>query len=77
VEQGARDQQHRLCAGVPNLSADETRRLDYSLLDYDRTHNFTLNAIWQTPSVTSNRGLGVLVNDWQLSASTGGRAAGP
>jgi hypothetical protein len=54
-------------AGVPNLSADETRRLDYSLLDYDRTHNFTLNAIWQTPSVTSNRGLGVLVNDWQLS----------
>ncbi len=28
-------------AGVPNLSEEETRRLDYSLLDYDRTHNFT------------------------------------
>jgi hypothetical protein len=54
-------------AGVPNLSDEETRRLDYSLLDYDRTHNFTINAIYQTPSVTSSRGLGVLVNDWQLS----------
>ena len=27
-------------AGVPNLSDEETRRLDYSLTDYDRTHNF-------------------------------------
>jgi hypothetical protein len=54
-------------AGVPNLSAAETRRLDYSLLDYDRTHNFTINAIYQIPSVTSSRGLGYLVNDWQLS----------
>ena len=53
--------------GVPNLSEEETRRLDYSLLDYDRTHNFTVNAIYQTPSVTSSRGLGYLVNDWQLS----------
>ena len=53
--------------GVPNLSEAETRRLDYSLLDYDRTHNFTVNAIYQTPSVTSSRGLGYLVNDWQLS----------
>ena len=43
-------------AGVPNLSEEETRRLDYSLLDYDRTHNFTVNAIYQTPSVTSSRG---------------------
>jgi hypothetical protein len=31
-------------AGVPNLSKAETRRLDYSLLDYDRPHNFVLNA---------------------------------
>ncbi|PYQ95125.1 MAG: hypothetical protein DMF97_17375 [Acidobacteria bacterium] len=54
-------------AGVPNLSAEETRRLDYSLLDYDRTHNFTVNAIYQTPSVTSSRALGLLANDWQLS----------
>ena len=52
---------------MPNLSEEETRRLDYSLLDYDRTHNFTINAIYQTPSVTSSRGLGLLANDWQLS----------
>ena len=54
-------------AGVPNLSEAETRRLDYSLLDYDRTHNFTVNAIYQTPTVTERRGLGILANDWQLS----------
>ena len=43
-------------AGVPNLSDEETRRLDYSLLDYDRTHNFMINAIYQTPRVTSSKG---------------------
>jgi hypothetical protein len=54
-------------AGVPNLSAEETRRLDYSLLNYDRTHNFTVNAIYQTPRATERRGLGLLANDWQFS----------
>jgi hypothetical protein len=54
-------------AGVPNLSKEETKRLDYSYLDYDRPHNFVLNFIYQTPTVTENRGLGVLANDWQLS----------
>src|SRR5205085_9033312 len=54
-------------AGVPNLSPEETRRLDYSLLDYDRTHNFTINAIYQTPRATERPGLGLLANDWQLS----------
>ena len=54
-------------AGVPNLSDEQTKALDYGLLDYDRTHNFTVNAIYQTPTVTSNKALGVLANDWQLS----------
>jgi hypothetical protein len=54
-------------ASVPNLSKEETRRLDYGLVDYDRTHNFTVNAIYQTPVATSRRGLGLLVNDWQFS----------
>ena len=54
-------------AGVPNLSEEQTRALDYGLLNYDRTHNFTVNAIYQTPTVTSNKGLGLLTNDWQLS----------
>ena len=55
-------------AGVPNL--DRRRRpdaLDYSLLDYDRTHNFVLNAIYQTPTVTTARRSASLVNDWQIS----------
>ncbi len=54
-------------AGVPNLSKEETRRLDYSLLDYDRPHNFVLNAIYQTPNVTSSKVLGLLTNEWQIS----------
>jgi hypothetical protein len=54
-------------AGVPNLTEEETKRLDYSLLNYDRPHNFVLNFIYQTPTVTTNRGLGVLANDWQIS----------
>jgi hypothetical protein len=54
-------------AGVPNVGDEEVRRLDYSLLNYDRTHNFVVNAVYQMPRVTDARVLGVLVNDWQLS----------
>jgi hypothetical protein len=54
-------------AGVPNLSKEQTRRLDYSLLSYDRPHNFTVNAIYQTPAFTSSKALGILANDWQIS----------
>jgi hypothetical protein len=52
---------------VPNLTKEETRRLDYSLVDYDRPHNFVLNAIYQTPTVTSSKALGLAINDWQIS----------
>ena len=45
-------------AGVPNLTEEQTRALDYGLVDYDRTHNFTINAIYQTPKVTDSKGLG-------------------
>lgn len=54
-------------AGVPNLTEEETKRLDYSYTDFDRPHNFVLNFIYQTPTVTDRRALGVLANDWQLS----------
>jgi Carboxypeptidase regulatory-like domain/TonB-dependent Receptor Plug Domain len=54
-------------AGIPNLSEEETKRRDYSYLTYDRPHNFVLNAIYQTPSVTASKALGLLANDWQLS----------
>ena len=46
-------------AGVPNLTKDETKHLDYSLLNYDRPHNFVLNAIYQTKSYTDSKALGL------------------
>ena len=54
-------------AGVPNQTKEQTKHLDYSLTSYDRTHNFTVNAIYQTPKFTDSRVLGLLTNDWQLS----------
>ena len=53
-------------AGVPNVSDEETRRLDYSYLDYDRTHNFVVNFIYQIPKLASGP-LGIVANDWQIS----------
>jgi hypothetical protein len=66
-------------AGVPNLTDAETRRLDYSLLDYDRPHNILLSSIYQLPRFTSSKGLGMLINEWQLSGAyrwTSGRPYG-
>ena len=65
--------------GVPNLSEEETRALDYSYLDYDRPFNFVFNFIYQTPNVTSSKMLGILANEWQLSGAyrwTSGRPYG-
>ena len=53
-------------AGLPNVSEEETKRVDYSYADYDRPHNFVLNFIYQTPKVASGV-LGYIANDWQLS----------
>ncbi len=54
-------------AGVPNVSEEETRRLDYSYLSTDRPHNFVTNFVYQIPNFTSSRGLGLIANDWQIS----------
>src|SRR5205823_6330194 len=35
--------------------------------DFQRPHNVVLNSIYQMPEVTSNKALGVLANNWQLS----------
>jgi hypothetical protein len=51
--------------GAP-LSEEETRRRDYSFLDFDRPHNVVVNLIYQTPSVASGP-LAILANDWQIS----------
>ncbi len=52
--------------GVPNLSKEETKRLDYSYVAHDRPHNFVVNFVYQTPAVTSGP-LSLLTNDWQIS----------
>lgn len=54
-------------AGVPNITDEETRRLDYSYLSTDRPHNFVTNFVYQMPQVTSSRVLGLLANEWQVS----------
>jgi hypothetical protein len=53
--------------GIPNVSEEEIRRVDYSYVAHDRPHNFVANFIYQTPKVTSNTALGLVANDWQLS----------
>ena len=53
-------------AGVPNLTGEALRRIDYSYVDTDRPHNITTNFVYQTPEVAQGV-LGVLANNWQLS----------
>ena len=52
--------------GAPNLSEEETRRLDYSYLDFDRPHNVVVNFVYRTPDVATGL-LGGVANGWQLS----------
>ncbi len=53
-------------AGLPNSTDAEIRRLDYSLLDTDRPHNFVANFIYQLP-YKGQSVLGKIAGDWQLS----------
>ncbi len=54
-------------AGWPFSTDDATiRHYDYSYANFDRPHNFVLNAIYQTPHW--KEGLtGIVTNDWQIS----------
>lgn len=45
----------------------DQRRANYGLLDFDRTHNFNVNFVWDLPKGTDNAGLGYVLNGWQLS----------
>jgi hypothetical protein len=42
-------------------------RINYSYTDYDRPHNFVVNAVYQVPKLVDNKAAGALINDWQLS----------
>ena len=43
------------------------RRANYGILDFDRTHNFNVNWVYDLPKATSNSSLGYVANGWQLS----------
>ncbi len=51
--------------GAPHVL--DQRRANYAPLDFDRTHNFNVNFVWDLPKGTSNAGLGYVLNGWQLS----------
>lgn len=51
--------------GAPHII--DNRRANYGLLDFDRTHNFNINWVWDLPKATGNTGLGYVLNGWQLS----------
>jgi hypothetical protein len=54
-------------AGWPFTTDDATlRHYDYSYANFDRPHNFVLNAIYHTPHVKEGI-TGVVANDWQIS----------
>ena len=51
----------------PYSDKETNDRVNYSYLDYDRPHNFVINAIYQVPKFVDNRAGGILLNEWQLS----------
>ncbi|MBS1788009.1 MAG: TonB-dependent receptor [Acidobacteria bacterium] len=51
--------------GAPHVL--DQRRANYGPLDFDRTHNFNVNFVWDLPRATTNTGLGYALNGWQLS----------
>ena len=57
------------------LTDAEMRRLDYSLLDHDRPHNFVTNFIYQVPSKCERRDGRRWRTTGRSRASTAGRAA--
>ena len=51
--------------GAPHIL--NQRRANYGPLDFDRTHNFNVNFVWDLPKGTSNKALGYAANGWQMS----------
>ena len=64
-------------ARVPYSTDEENRAVNYSYLDYDRPHNFVINAIYQVPKVTENKAAGhPRSTTGSCPASTAGTRAG-
>lgn len=46
---------------------DQKDYINYGRMGYDRTHNFNFNWVYEIPSLTKNRALGLVTNGWQFS----------
>lgn len=46
---------------------DGNDRINYGRQDFDRTHNFVFNWVYEFPRATTNRYLGFVANNWQLA----------
>jgi len=52
--------------GAPRID-NNNRVANYGPQDFDRRHNFNVNWVYELPKATSNKALGYLANDWQIS----------
>lgn len=51
--------------------------INYGRLSFDRTHNFVFNWVYEIPSITKNRIIGLATNGWQLSGIYRFQTGGP
>ena len=52
--------------GAPRID-NNNRLANYGPQDFDRRQNFNINWVYELPKATRNRGLGLALNDWQIS----------
>lgn len=54
-----------------------TPKSSYASSDFDQTHVFTVNYTYTLPKFTSQKGLGVLINDWLVGGQTVAQSGQP
>jgi hypothetical protein len=54
-----------------------TPRSSYGSADFDQTHVFLINYSYSIPKITSNKGLGTLVNGWLIGGQTVAQSGQP
>jgi len=52
-------------------------RSNYASADFDQTHVFLINYTYHIPKVTTNKGLGYLLNDWIIGGQTVAQSGQP
>jgi len=59
------------------VNAFDIRNRGYGPLGYDRTHSFSIAYNWMMPNATDKKGLGLLLNGWQLTGITQFQSGAP